>query len=156
PTTLKASETQHQRWERGRIEMVQRFGPALAARAVKGGPAGRVAYADAAADQLVPPFSLLVLGTAAASLLAIAHSAVPPGPPARRRVAAVGALAGVQVVYVLSALRMIGAPREVYRLLLAAPRFVVWKVGLWSKVARRSDDVAWVRTARNAEGADAG
>ena len=62
-----------------------------------------------------------------------------------------GALLFVEAGYVVSALLITGAPPAVYRSLLSAPRAVLWKVGLWSRVLTRPDDVRWVRTARNAE-----
>jgi hypothetical protein len=151
PTTVEASQTQHERWERGRLDMVRRFVPALARRSLSGGRVSRIAYADAAVDQLVPPFSLLVAGTAAMAGLAVGRALLVPGRPARRGLVATGAMVVVQGVYVLSALRMVDAPREVYRSLLAAPRLVLWKVGLWARVLVRPDEVRWVRTARNDE-----
>jgi cellulose synthase/poly-beta-1,6-N-acetylglucosamine synthase-like glycosyltransferase len=151
PTTIEASQTQHQRWERGRLDMLRRFGPALARRSVMGGRAGRLAYADATADQLVPPFSLLVAGTAALGAIAVVRAAVSPGPSSRRLLALSGALLTSQAAYVASALRMTDAPPAVYRSLLGAPRMVLWKVGLWARVLARPGDVTWVRTARNAD-----
>jgi cellulose synthase/poly-beta-1,6-N-acetylglucosamine synthase-like glycosyltransferase len=150
PTTLEASQTQHERWERGRLDMVKRFVPALLGRAVTGASPGRVRSADAAADQLVPPFSLLVMGTGGLCVLAVGQSIL-AGRRAWWRLPTVGALVALQGVYVLSALWMVDAPPEIYRSLLSAPRQVLWKARLWSRVLARRDDVAWVRTARNAE-----
>jgi 1,2-diacylglycerol 3-beta-glucosyltransferase len=154
PATVEASQTQHERWERGRLDMVRRFVPVLARQSVSGGRAGRIAYADAAIDQLVPPFSLLVAGTAGLAALTVARAVVAPDRSARRCVVATGAMVAAQAAYVLSALRMVDAPAEVYRSLLSAPRLVVWKLGLWARVLARPDDVAWVRTARNADTGD--
>jgi hypothetical protein len=155
PVTLDAARTQHERWERGRLDMLQRFAPSLARRSVTGGGAGRAAYADAVLDQLVPPFSLLVAGSAGLAAAALAQAALRPSASSLRRVVVSGALLLVEAGYVVSALRMTGAPPAVYRSLLSAPRAVLWKVGLWSRVLTRRDDVMWVRTARNAE-ADSG
>jgi hypothetical protein len=149
PTTIEASQTQHQRWERGRLDMLRRFAPALARRSFAGGGAGRVAYADALVDQVVPPFSLLVAGTAVLSALSAMRAVVRPGASSRHGLAASSGLLAVEAAYVLSALRMTDAPSAVYRSLLGAPRMVLWKVSLWSRVLVRPDDVAWIRTARN-------
>lgn len=153
PTTLEASRTQHERWERGRVEMARTFVPRLVSRAVRGGPAGRVAYADAAADQLLPPFSLVVVATAAGAAVSAAVALVAPSPRARRRLALTLAAAAVQAVHVLASLRMVDAPPAVYRALASAPRLVLWKLGLWGRVVRGPGDVAWVRTARNDDAA---
>jgi hypothetical protein len=149
PTTLEASRTQHERWERGRVEMARHFVPPLARQAVRGGPAGRFAYADAAADQILPPFSLVVLATGAAAALATLAAVVTPGRRSRRGLAAGAAAVAVQSGYVLSGLKMVDAPPAVYRSLASAPRLVLWKAGLWLRILRRPDEVAWVRTTRN-------
>jgi cellulose synthase/poly-beta-1,6-N-acetylglucosamine synthase-like glycosyltransferase len=147
PTTLAGSQTQHARWERGRLEVARRYVPALTRRAMTARCADRVACADAAIDLAVPPFSVLVATTAIWSVLTLGRAA------RRRRLGPGGAVAAFAVVaqagYVLSALRMIEAAPEVYRSLLGAPRLVVWKIGLWSRQVAGRDQVTWVRTARN-------
>jgi hypothetical protein len=156
PATVEGSQTQHERWERGRVEMAQRYVPRLVGRAVRGGPAGRAAYLDAAADQIVPPFSLLVAATGALGAVAVVWGVCRPGRAARRGVALTASLVAAQAAYVLSALRMVSAPASVYRSLLHAPRLVVWKVGLWLRVLLRRGGVSWVRTPRNVEREGAG
>jgi hypothetical protein len=151
PATTGAAGTQNERWERGRLDLARRFVPELGRRAVRGGPAGRVAYADAAVDLLIPPFSVVAAGTTAVTVFSVAMAIWRPARGGRRAAAAL-AIAGAQAVYVLSALRMTGAPRSVYRSLLKAPRFVAWKLALWLKVMRRDRGVEWVRTARNEDG----
>jgi GT2 family glycosyltransferase len=151
PHTVEASQTQHQRWERGRIEMVRRYLAPLVGRVIGGGPAGRVAYTDAALDQLVPPFSVMAAATAGLSIMAGARLVVFPGGRARRRAWLAAALVAAETGYVLSALRMVDAPRPVYRSLARAPQMVVWKLRLWARMIVKPDGVAWVRTARNAE-----
>jgi cellulose synthase/poly-beta-1,6-N-acetylglucosamine synthase-like glycosyltransferase len=147
PDTLAASESQHERWEGGRLQLARRYLPRLKYQAVAGGPAPRVAYADAAMDLLVPPLSVVVAATAAWAGAAVVRAGLPGGnrwrtaPPA-------AALAG-QAAAVLAALRFVRAPASVYRSLLTAPRMVAWKLGLWARVALRPDRARWTRTARN-------
>jgi hypothetical protein len=62
------------------------------------------------------------------------------------------AAVAVEGVYVLSGLRMVNSPPSVYRSLLGAPRLVAWKIRLWTRMIVKPQGVAWVRTARNAEG----
>jgi hypothetical protein len=111
----------------------------------------RLAYVDAAVDLAVPPFSVVVAVTTAWAGLSLFRAA------ARRRFGLTGAAAlgvmAAQSGYVLSALRMVGAGPAVYRSLLGAPRVVVWKLGLWGRQLVGREDVAWVRTARNVDGA---
>lgn len=148
PDTLAAAESQNARWERGRIEMVRRYVPTLLRRAVTGGPARRVAYLDAALDQLVPPLSVVVAASGTWWLTALAKAATGRGRRPLRELAVVSAVGLVQVGYVGSALRLTSASASVYRSLLLAPRMVMWKLGLWLRALRRRD-VAWERTARN-------
>ena len=155
PVTLEASHSQHQRWERGRMEMVRRYTAPLLRRACTGGPAGRVAYLDAAVDQLVPPFSVLIAMTVAWGAVAVARLGLRPNRAAVRDVALVTAVMAVESGYVLSALRMVDAPKSVYRALAGAPKLVVWKARLWIRLLIRREEVSWTRTARNAPPVDA-
>ena len=84
PSTTEAARTQHERWERGRVELARRYVPGLLACAARGGPAGRVAYADAALDMAVPPFSVVVAGSAAWASWAALRFTVSGGRRARR------------------------------------------------------------------------
>jgi 1,2-diacylglycerol 3-beta-glucosyltransferase len=150
PATVAASQSQNERWERGRIEMVRRYVPTLLRKAVTGGPASRRAYADAVFDQAIPPFSVVVAGVAAWGGTAGLRALVPIA--GRRRLGDVTAAAAVTATlagYVLSALRLVGAPKAVYRSLLQAPRLGAWKIGLWLRMLVRPSSVSWLRTARN-------
>jgi hypothetical protein len=149
PTTVAGSQTQHERWERGRLEMARRFLPTLARRAVARRGRDRFACADAAVDLALPPFSVIVAASATWCGAVVAAAAVRRR--ANRSAFVVVASIAAQGAYVLSALRMVNAPATVYRSLLAAPRLVAWKAGLWLRQFGRRSDVAWVRTARNAE-----
>jgi hypothetical protein len=157
PASIDASRSQHERWERGRLDMARRYLPQLVKQTITDSGDRRIAAADAALDQLVPPFSLLVAATAAWSAAMALRAVASPGHRARSIAPAV-IVVTVQAAYVLSALKMVSAPKAVYRALLGAPRLVMWKVGLWLRMLVRRGDVAWVRTARNRskppEGAD--
>lgn len=150
PDTLASSRAQHERWERGRLELARRYVPGLIHRAVAGGPSGRVAYADAALDQLVPPLSVTVFATsgwlAAAGLRALTRRT----PGTRRDLGLALAASLGQAAHVLFALRLVHAPASTYRALSQAPRMIIWKLGLWLRVLARPNGVTWTRTARNA------
>jgi cellulose synthase/poly-beta-1,6-N-acetylglucosamine synthase-like glycosyltransferase len=149
PTTFEASRSQHERWERGRLQLTRRYVPALLRRSVRGGPAGRFAYLDAAIDQLVPPFSVLAALTVGAGGLALVAAA--RRPHRRAHLVVVAGVAAAEALYVLSALRMVDAPPAVYRSLASAPRAAAWKIGLWLRVLLGQRRVEWVRTTRNDE-----
>jgi 1,2-diacylglycerol 3-beta-glucosyltransferase len=154
PTTLRGAQTQNVRWERGRLEQVRRYVPQLMAAAASAeaeGAAGakgarrRFLLFDAAAEQLIPPFSVIAGATLALLPAAILTRA--------RRATALGlALVAGEAVYSLAALVLARAPVSVYRALLYAPVFVAWKCWLYVRVLLGLDRAGWVRTARR-EGA---
>jgi hypothetical protein len=152
PTTLDDSRTQNERWERGRLDLARRYLPRLLREAAAARGRRRVALLDTAADLAVPPLSVVVAAWAGTTLASVASHSIHPTRASRlgRRTAAMST-AGL-AVFVLSGLRLAGAPRSVYRALAGAPAAVVWKVALWARMVRRPDDATWTRTARNAEG----
>lgn len=148
PDTLEATEAQHERWERGRIEITKTYLPRVLRRAVTGGQLPRRAYLDAALDQLVPPLSVVVAGTVVWGTLAAGKLPFTRGRRRHVDLATAATVSAIQCWYVWSALRLTNAPRSVYRSLLLAPRMILWKVGLWLRVFGRTD-VSWERTRRN-------
>jgi cellulose synthase/poly-beta-1,6-N-acetylglucosamine synthase-like glycosyltransferase len=148
PHDLDASVTQHQRWERGRVEVARTSLPRLL-RAVIEGRRPRFAHLDAALDQLVPPISVLVAAQGAANAVGLAALVLHPGRWSRRLVLLDAISTSLLVGHVLAGLRSVDAPRSVYRSLLDAPRLVVWKLRLWLGLLGRQSDVSWTRTDRN-------
>jgi N-acetylglucosaminyldiphosphoundecaprenol N-acetyl-beta-D-mannosaminyltransferase len=70
-------------------------------------------------------------------------------PLARANAALAGMLVVAQAVYVLSGLRLVGAPRSVYLSLLRAPLLVAWKLALLARTVVVPGRVEWTRTSRN-------
>ncbi len=138
PGTLKGSQTQNVRWERGRLEQVQRYVPQL----LRAGVTRRsFLLLDAAIEQLIPPFAVLV----GASLLLLPAAVLTRG---RRTIALASAIVAGETVYTLSGLVLARAPRSVYRALLYAPAFVAWKCWLYVRVLLGQDRAGWIRTGR--------
>jgi 1,2-diacylglycerol 3-beta-glucosyltransferase len=138
PVTFAQAESQNERWERGRLEMLRQRGLALLLDGLRRRDPVRV---DAVVEQLIPPLSVpVVLAGAAlgASLLC------------RARLAAVlaGFSLGGQLGYVLAGLALAGAPWRVYRALAYAPAYVSWKVWLYGRSLGARGAAPWVRTAR--------
>ncbi|HEU5086626.1 MAG TPA: glycosyltransferase family 2 protein, partial [Roseiflexaceae bacterium] len=111
PDSLRAAQSQNERWEKGRMEMVQQFVPRLLAEGLK---RRNFLLFDAAVEQLIPPFSV-VTGASGAVLLAALALRTPIG------IAIAVAIVLAQVIYVFAGLLLAGAPREVYKSLLFAP-----------------------------------
>lgn len=149
PATLEAARSQHERWERGRLDIARTYVPELARRVVTGEPPGRVASADAAIDQIAPPLSLVAVLQAFVTAATALRWLIRRDRSARRRALTALACGAAHVVYVLSALRLTRAPRAVYLSLAQAPRMVLWKLALWLRVLGDGRDVSWTRTQRN-------
>jgi len=139
PNSLRSAQTQNERWEKGRMEMMRRFVPRLLGEAAR-----RRSFLlfDAAVEQLIPPFSV-VTGASVAVLLAALALRSPVG-----ITLAVCILLG-QAIYVFTGLALARAPREVYQSLLFAPAFVVWKLWIYVRLLLGIKPGSWVRTARN-------
>jgi cellulose synthase/poly-beta-1,6-N-acetylglucosamine synthase-like glycosyltransferase len=139
PNTLAASQTQNARWEKGRMEMVRNYVPQLVR---KGITTRDFKLIDAAVEQIIPPFSLVTAGSILCLPLALLL---------RNTTAILGAIGLIvgQALYIFSGLRLAGTPPGVYRALLFAPFFIVWKIVLYVRVALGLNDKGWIRTARN-------
>lgn len=139
PDSLKASQTQNERWERGRMEMIKTYVPRLLS---EGGRQHNFLLIDAAIEQLIPPFSVVVGLSGGALLLSLLL---------RMRLGLLLALWSIagQVAYIFTGLALSHAPRSVYRSLLFAPVFMVWKIVLYVRLLLGIKPKDWVRTARN-------
>jgi hypothetical protein len=149
PHDVEGATSQNRRWERGRIEMAQRYVPRLVRR-LRHGRGRRVALADATLDHLVPPVSVLVVAQVATAGAALAGTLF--GSRLARRVLVTESVALATVAaHVLAGLAAVGAPSRHYRSLLSAPAIIVWKARLWLSVTHDDGEVAWTRTRRNVE-----
>ncbi len=163
PDTLADSRTQHDRWERGRLQMARRYVPRLLAAAARcaAGRRFRTAWVlvDAALEHLIPPFSVLVafsLALFGGSALAAGLQALAGGIPGdlggffpALTLGLGAALLAAQALYVLAALYLVRAPRFVYSQLLYAPGYLVWKLGQYARAWLEKAEARWVRTTRN-------
>lgn len=165
PETLAGAASQNVRWERGRMQMMRLYVPKLlqaAGKSVRAGQYGR-AYLllDAAMEHLIPPFSVmaalsglfLAVGLALAVLGRVMgmETAVWAANLARINLYLAVALILGQLIYLLSGLRLVHAPKKVYVALLNIPVFVTWKVWHYGRVLLGFDSHGWIRTARNDE-----
>lgn len=150
PESLADADTQNERWERGRLQMARRFVPRLLNQAFGRRPVNsRFLLFDAAMEHLIPPFSILMglsLLTATTTLIAFFMW---PHPLAGINLGLAGGIVVGQAIYLLAGLSLADAPAEVYKALLYAPGFMIWKIWLYAKVILKRSDDSWVRTARN-------
>ncbi len=138
PATLASARDQQQRWEGGRRHLIARYWATLLRASLRQRSASPLA---ALAELLLPPLSAL----GAAVVLAFAGAWLwGTGPQALLGSAALVALA----TYVVVGLSLSGLPPRTYLALVYAPRFIVWKVGLYLKELATRRQPAWRRTSR--------
>jgi len=141
PVSLRQARSQNVRWERGRLQLLRRHGPAMLATALR---RRNPAILDALTEQLVPPLSVLTAATTAWFIFSrfVGRGGV--------RALASGVMIG-QLGYVLTGLWLVRARPRVYVALLGAPVYIVWKVWIYLLAAVNLGDARWVRTSRSAE-----
>ena len=164
PDTLSNSESQHDRWERGRLEMRRRYVPKLAQRCLVEIGEGHFKQAylffDAIMEHLIPPFSVLIGANLLLILLNLiivimgGMQEIPPLFPASLRFAQFDLLLSLilllgQAFYVITGLKSIHASRDIYLRLLYAPAYMTWKFLQYGRVMFKRGELEWVRTRRN-------
>ena len=142
PTTLAAARSQNLRWEAGRIATVRRDALPLLGQGIRERDAVAI---DAAVEQLIPPLAVATSVGVAAAAVGLAA-----GSPVVALVAAAGA-AGL-VLHIVLGLVAVRAPLRLYRALVGAPAYVLWKLALYVRALAVSTHQPWVRTQRG--GAD--
>jgi hypothetical protein len=138
PVTFAQAESQNERWERGRLEMLRQRGLGLLVDGLRRRDPVRV---DAVVEQLVPPLSVPVVLAGAALAASLLF---------RARVAALLSAfsLGGQLAYILAGLALVRAPLRVYRALAHAPTYIVWKVWLYVRSVGARGTAEWIRTTR--------
>jgi cellulose synthase/poly-beta-1,6-N-acetylglucosamine synthase-like glycosyltransferase len=138
PASLRASNTQQERWEAGRLATIRRLALPLLGRGLRAGNAVQI---DAALEQLVPPISL----PGALALLCLG-AGLAVGAPIVWLPSAVLLL--VLALHFLSGLVLARVPAQTYGALLHLAPYIVWKTLLYGRALVRRGDRAWVRTER--------
>jgi 1,2-diacylglycerol 3-beta-glucosyltransferase len=143
----KASRSQRQRWEGGRLAMMRAFGWPLLTEAI----ATRDGLLlDTALDILVPPLSYLVAAAVFGTVSAILLGTVGGG-YATVAIASWSTALGMIVLYVLRGVLLSSrGPRGLLDLAWA-PVFMTWKLALSLANRARRHDSRWIRTARETE-----
>jgi cellulose synthase/poly-beta-1,6-N-acetylglucosamine synthase-like glycosyltransferase len=163
PNTLANTKTQHARWENGRKEMARKYVPLLLSAAWNEFRAKREKRAflllDSVIEHLIPPFSILITASVFCLIIDIAALLGTRTLPSSLHGAAtylpavnliIGLISG-QGLYILTGLRLAKAPKTVYRSLLLAPRYLIWKIWEYLSLftSRGKNNQGWIRTMRN-------
>lgn len=164
PDKLSHAETQHDRWERGRLEMARKYVPRLLRNAwqayLQRNFRRGYQLLDAALEHIIPPFSILVglsallLFASAFAFLVFILAPIEISNSTAATLASLNLLTAVFIIageafYIFSGLAMVKAPKRIYTALVFAPVLVLWKIGHYFKVLIRRDSQEWVKTSRN-------
>ena len=133
------------------MEMARRYVPTLARRIVVQ-RRRRVANTDALFDHLVPPLSVLIVLNGVCGIGALTLTVLRGRRIDKFNLMTSATSSAIIVGHVLFGLRSVEAPRAMYRSLASAPRFILWKLGIWRRVIQAPTSVRWTRTTRNEEG----
>jgi cellulose synthase/poly-beta-1,6-N-acetylglucosamine synthase-like glycosyltransferase len=139
PTSLKQSQTQQMRWERGRLALVRRHVPPLLWATLR---TGNLALFDAAMEILVPPLSVLaglIFCCCVGAFVLPSHVGLWLGL----------ALLAALLLYIFIGLRLARLPLAAYRSLLFVPAYIVWKLWVYVAALVSAGDRRWVRTTRS-------
>lgn len=138
PVTLKDARSQNLRWERGRLQMMWRYGFRLL---LEGLLKRKLVKVDAVIEQLIPPLSITCV-----IALALLFLSFPTG---RLSLVALGAAANLALFgHVFLGLFSARTPFQVYRSLAYAPWFILWKLLVYLQ-ALIPGRMQWIRTERS-------
>jgi len=140
-TEKKQAETQRKRWEGGRFEVFKKYGLPLLRSWAKAKTQWQ--YLDGFMELFTPPLSLLVMGQFL--FLAVSLMMYPGLFPL-----SICCLLGT-AFYVFSGLILKKAPLYVWKCLFSAPFFILWKIPIYLKIAKKSERNTWERTQRKSE-----
>ncbi len=140
PLAAEQADTQRERWEGGRYQIIREYLPTLFLSFFK---TGRWKYLDALLDLALPPFTLMLLMVLAALFGGWLFGL--------RFLVEMGWLGMLSIAfYCFSALVQTRASKRVWRNLAAAPLFLMWKIPLSLKLlGNKQKD--WNRTVRKDE-----
>ncbi|MEM9773078.1 MAG: glycosyltransferase family 2 protein [Chloroflexota bacterium] len=150
PNSIQDADSQNERWETGRLDMAKKYVPKLLRKGFSGS-GNSIAQLDAVMEHVIPPFAIFN----AISLLLLIISAVyllfaPSVSLAWFNFYLTLFILGAQIVYLLSGLIQTNAPSSVYRNLLYAPLYVIWKLLLVLRIfGKKEAQDNWIRTTRN-------
>jgi cellulose synthase/poly-beta-1,6-N-acetylglucosamine synthase-like glycosyltransferase len=160
PETFSQSQSQLDRWEQGRLQMVAKYIPLLLRTAHKNFVEHRFAsiflYLDACMEHIIPPFSVLfgITVTGLGGAMALFAWTLLAGNEGLISITITNLLLGLslvlsQALYLLAGLRMARAPASIYRQLLYSPLFIGLKLKQYLKILFQRKSLAWIKTQRN-------
>ena len=168
PNKLADARSQNARWEQGRLQMAKKYVPKLLKAFIDNlrHPKRAFVFGDAIMEHVIPPFSILASLSGISFLASLfwwrseRNQSRKTGLSARNSprgaaklsklnlVFSFGTILG-QACYLLAGLKMVNAPKSVYRVFVYAPGYVIWKIWHYLRILFGFENQMWVRTTRN-------
>jgi len=145
PTSLDAARRQRARWMQGRADVARRLTPMLLQSGLR---KRSMAQLDGVIEQVMPSYSTLLTLWGAVALIGGSLDWLVDGFAMPWEW--VLGLGVAFPLYPLLGLLLAGAPRPLYRHLIFAPFYVVWRTAIRLWVGLRRGPRGWVRTPRKA------
>jgi hypothetical protein len=140
PDDTKSMSTQKIRWETGQVHTWKKL-PGLLARLVA---KGQIQSALALLDWSSPPVAMAVLWWGAVAGLAGVFVAL--GLTPWQLLIAPAAVLGILVAYIVLGTLQLAGPMAVVQLMLSIPKFFVWKLALYLRMARGQGAKGWEKS----------
>lgn len=150
PLDAGLAKSQRARWEAGRIPIIRRYAPKLLKEGLLN---GSFTCLDAVIDLLTPAFvNLIAIVLGIVSLTAVLYLS---GMSSAGHFTLIwtGVLV-LGLLHVFVGLYAARADRSLYRTLLHLPRYVIWKLLLYLRLAQERKTMEWIRTTREPVVAD--
>ncbi len=147
PANSKNAESQRARWEIGRFPLIFKYGGRLFSAALT---KRSLALFDAFLDLISPAFVnlfsftiMMIFANAVLFALNLSDAGI--------FLVLWCILLLMQIYHVIGGLYIAGADKDAYRALFHVPRYAVWKLVLYLKLAVKGHTKLWVRTARETD-----
>ncbi len=155
PMRFEQSQTQLDRWEHGRLEMARKYAPLLLKAAWRSFRQKdfrqAYCYLDATLEHFIPPFAILFGSALFLFLFDIVLFLFSRGSSAVTiwNVVLGFLLVAGQTAYLTAGLKMVNAPRVIYKHLAFGPLYILLKITQYLKILSGSKPQTWVKTTRN-------
>lgn len=146
PVNAQNAESQRQRWELGRHEVIRKYSPVFLKEAIR---RRSLKFFDGLIDLITPPFVnmlLIVLLMIAINIL-LTYFDIIHG----RYLVIWSSIAMMGLLQLFIGLFIAKADKNLYKSLLYIPVYILWKIKVYIKACFIGRDGAWVRTTRDTQ-----
>ncbi len=143
PAQSTHAESQRSRWETGRFQLMKEYAPKALKKAIR---QPSMTFADVFIDLITPPMATLIAWVL--FMCGITLILVLTGLLSTLFLILWCTLLLLGIGQFLIGLYAGGADRQLYRAILQTPRYLFWKLRLYSGMIRRTGSSEWVRTSR--------